>query len=228
LKKGENPLNGRIVSVNIGTPKVVTWRGQTFSTAIEKTPVNAPVPVRGVNVGDDDQADRTVHGGRNKAVYAYAVADYSWWQSREGIDPVPGLFGENLTTEGVDLGSCLIGERWKAGSAVLEVSEPRLPCYKLGFRLRDAAFLSRFAKALRPGAYFRIVGEGWVGPGDTLTLLHRPEDHEVSIREVMRIRLFAHEERAKLATVPALSAGYRDWAMLKPKEFDGSLGADDR
>jgi MOSC domain-containing protein YiiM len=222
LKKGENAMNARIVSVNIGKPKVVTWRGRTFSTAIEKTPASLPLPVRGVNIGDDDQADRTVHGGRSKAIYAYALGDYAWWKNREAIEPEPGLFGENLTTEGIDLGSCLIGERWKAGSAVLEVSEPRLPCYKLGFRLRDVAFPSRFAKALRPGAYFRIVEEGQIGPGDTLTLLYRPEDHEVSIREVMRIRLFAHEERAKLATVPALSMAYRGWAMLKPEELGGS------
>jgi MOSC domain-containing protein YiiM len=78
LKKGENAMNARIVSVNIGKPKVVTWRGRTFSTAIEKTPASLPLPVRGVNIGDDDQADRTVHGGRSKAIYAYALGDYAW------------------------------------------------------------------------------------------------------------------------------------------------------
>lgn len=219
-------MDARVVSVNIGRPKVVTWRGQTFSTAIEKTPVSASLPVRGVNIGDDDQADRSVHGGRSKAIYAYSLDDYFWWQSREAVEYAPGLFGENLTTDGVDLGSCLIGERWRAGSAVLEVSEPRLPCYKLGFRLDDVAFPSRFAKALRPGAYFRIVEEGRVGPGDTLTLLYRPKEHEITIREVMRVRLFAHQERAKLAPVSALRSAYREWAALSPDQLRGTSDDD--
>jgi MOSC domain-containing protein YiiM len=211
-------MSARIVSVNVGQPQTVSWKGQTFTTAIIKHPSNVALPVRGVNVEGDDQADRTVHGGRSKAVYAYALEDYEWWKNG-AVEPKPGLFGENLTTQGVDLSNCRIGERWQVGTTVLEVSEPRIPCYKLGFRLGDATFPAQFARALRPGTYFRIIEEGAIGPGDSMRLLFRPNDHDITSREVMRIRLFAHEERVKLGHVSALSLAYRGWAMLDPEQL---------
>jgi hypothetical protein len=129
----------RIVSVNVGEPRTVEWRGREVTTGIWKSPVSGPVRVEGVNVAGDDQADRRVHGGVDKAVYAYALEDYEWWAAAlaDGDGPVeltPGTFGENLTTEGIDLTGARIGDRWSVGDVVLEVSQPRQPCYKLGIR----------------------------------------------------------------------------------------------
>ena len=116
----------RVVSVNVGPVRDVEWRGEMISTAIWKTPVSGRVALRGVNFAGDDQADRTVHGGPDKAVYAYAREDYDYWRAHEGLDVEPALFGENLTVEGIDLSAALVGERWAVGSTVLEVAQIRL------------------------------------------------------------------------------------------------------
>jgi len=143
------------------------------STAIWKAPVDGRVVLRGVNLAGDDQADRRVHGGPDKAVYAYAVEDLRWWAAGDGGDPArftPGAFGENLTTAGIDLGGCAIGDRWRVGGAVLEVAQPREPCFKLGIRMGDDEFPGRFERAGRPGAYLRVVHEGDLGAGDEITV----------------------------------------------------------
>ena len=202
-----------IESINVALPEDVTWRNQTFTTSIRKKPIAKRVRVEGVNIEGDDQADRSVHGGRSKAIYAYAVEDYAWWRNAYGIDWHPGLFGENLTTSGIDLGSILVGERWRIGDLLLEASEPRLPCYKLGFAMDDPMFPKLFAQVLRLGSYFRIIEPGEIGAGDTAELRSRPGDHDVTVREVGRIRLFAPDERRKLADVEALNLAIRSWAQ---------------
>jgi MOSC domain-containing protein YiiM len=159
----------RIVSVNVGRPRTVEWRGRTVTSGIWKEPVEGPVVVEGVNLHGDDQADRRVHGGDDKAVYAYAIEDYRWWEAQD-VTCGPGSFGENLTTEGIDLGACHIGDRWLVGTAVFEVSQPRSPCFKLGIRMGDDGFPDRFAEAGRPGTYLRIVGAGAVAAGDGITV----------------------------------------------------------
>ena len=157
----------RVESVNVGDVRTVAWRGRRVTTAIWKHPVDGRVPLRGVNLVGDDQADRRVHGGADKAVYAYATEDYAWWSDTTG-ELAPGTFGENLTTTGIHLGTCCVGDRWRVGSAVLEVAQPRQPCFKLGIRMGDDAFPGRFADAGRPGAYLRIVTPGDVGAGDEI------------------------------------------------------------
>jgi MOSC domain-containing protein YiiM len=127
-----------------------------------------------VNFVGDDQADRTVHGGRDKAVYAYAQEDYDFWREEHGVETEPGLFGENLTVEGLDLSAAIIGERWRVGSCVLEIAQPRLPCYKLGMRMHDPLFPRRFQAVMRMGAYLRIIEEGDVGANDVITVTDRP------------------------------------------------------
>lgn len=167
---------GRVVAVNVGRPRTVEWAGRRVRTAIWKHPVEGRVEVRGVSLAGDDQADRRVHGGPDKAVYAYATEDYRWWESELGRRLGPGTFGENLTTEGIDLQAALVGERWRVGTAVLEVCQPRMPCQKLGIRMGDARFVRRFDAAGRYGTYLRIVEEGDVGAGDQVVGLSRPAE----------------------------------------------------
>jgi MOSC domain-containing protein YiiM len=174
----------RVISVNVGTVREVEWRGEMVPTAIWKTPVAGRVALRGVNFAGDDQADRTVHGGPDKAVYAYAREDYDYWRTHEGLDVEPALFGENLTVEGVDLSNALIGERWSVGSTLLEVAQIRLPCFKLGIRLGDPRFPRRFQHVGRMGAYLRVVQEGDVGAGDPIEVVFRPT-HGVSLTTML-------------------------------------------
>lgn len=201
----------RVASVNVGAPRTVSWLGRPVTSGIWKQPVPGPVAVRGVNLAGDDQADRNAHGGPDKAVYAYAVEDYRFWHDDQGVAVEPGLFGENLTLAGIDVSGARIGERWQIGSALLEVSQPRIPCYKLGMRLGDPAFPRRFAAAERPGAYLRIVREGLVTAGDEISIVHRPQ-HDLTPRLVSRAY---HADRSLLPRLlenADLSASWREWA----------------
>jgi MOSC domain-containing protein YiiM len=172
-------MSSRILSVNVGGIRAVEWRGQLVTSGIWKQPVSGRVALRGVNFDGDDQADRTVHGGVDKAVYAYAREDYDFWRA-EGMETPPGLFGENLTVEGLDLSAAIVGERWSVGSTLLEVAQPRLPCYKLGMRVGEPHFPKRFMTAHRMGAYLRVVEEGDVGAGDEVHVVSRPA-HAVTL-----------------------------------------------
>ena len=160
----------KIVSVNVAELRTVEFRGRTVSTGIYKFPIEGTVRVEGVNLGGDDQADRSVHGGIDKAVYAYAWEDYLWWSGQLGRTLPPGTFGDNLTTQGIDVGGAVVGQHWRIGDVVLEVSEPRVPCYKLGIRMEDPKFPQVFSAAHRPGAYLRIVEEGSVAAGDRIEI----------------------------------------------------------
>jgi MOSC domain-containing protein YiiM len=161
-------MDARVVSVNVGAPRDVEWQGRIVTSAIWKTPTEERVRVAGVNLAGDDQADRRVHGGVDKAVYAYAMEDYAWWA--QTVDVEPGSFGENLTTEGIDLRACAVGDRWHVGTVALEVAQPREPCFKLGMRMGDEHFPDKFEQAARPGAYLRIVTAGELGAGDAIVV----------------------------------------------------------
>jgi MOSC domain-containing protein YiiM len=201
-------VTAEIVSVNVGRKRLVmTPEGRTVSTAIWKTPVEGRLAVRGVNVEGDDQADRSVHGGPDKAIYSYAIEDHEWW----GPDFVPGNFGENLTVRGLDVTNARVGERWRAGSTLLEVSQPRIPCFKLGLRMGDPRFVKRFAQADRPGAYLRIVEEGDIGAGDPVEIVSRP-DHGVTILHIFSAYLHDHGLAERLLAAPQLSGDWRQWA----------------
>ena len=200
----------RVLSVNVGLVREVEWRGREVATAIWKHPVAGRVALRGVNFAGDDQADRSVHGGPDKAVYAYAREDYDFWRDEEGMETPPGLFGENLTVEGLDLSGAVVGERWSVGSTVLEVAQPRLPCFKLGIRMGDQRFLKRFLAALRMGAYLRVVREGDVGAGDPVHVADRPA-HGVTLR-AMTEALQDPEKAGALLRVPRLPEFWRQVA----------------
>ena len=201
----------RLGSVNVGRVRTVTLGERPVRTAIWKAPTDGLVRLRGVNLDGDDQADRSVHGGPDKAVYAYAAEDLAWWTDKLSRRLGPGMFGENLTTSGLDLGAALIGERWSVGSAVLEVSQPRVPCYKLGIRMGDPRFPAAFAAAGRPGLYLRIVKQGGLRAGDPIRVLSRP-DHGVSIGLVTRAYHMDHGLAARLLDAPELPESWADWA----------------
>jgi MOSC domain-containing protein YiiM len=207
-------VSGTLLSVNVGAPREIEWLGRLEATSIWKSPVDGRVPVRGVNVVGDDQTDREVHGGPDKAVYAYAREDLDWWERELGRELVHGNFGENLTVFGVDVTGAVVGERWEVGSTVLEVAQPRIPCWKLGARMEDASFPVHFAAAGRPGAYLRIVEEGEIGAGDEVRVGAKPE-HGVTAGDVARIY---HQERGRCALlleVPELAEGWREWALRR-------------
>ena len=202
---------GRVFSVNIGTPRTVSWHGRAVTTAIWKQPVPGRHRLRGVNIEGDDQADRRVHGGPSKAVYAYGTEDYAWWEAVLGDPAGPGTFGDNLTVAGLDLAGRLVGERWQIGSAIVRVTEPRIPCFKLGLRMGDAGFVERFADAARPGTYLAIDVEGELGEGDPIELVHRP-GHHVSVGMVERAYHGHPEVLEQLVDLPDLSEAWRHWA----------------
>src|SRR5262252_5339738 len=202
---------GKVLSINVGLPRAFEYNGRLARSAIWKSAVAGRVAARGVNLAGDDQADRRAHGGPDKAVYAYAVEDLGWWAQQIGRPLQYGEVGENLTTEGIAVNEALVGERWAIGTTVLEVSEPRVPCWRLGVRMNDKLFPRRFTEALRPGAYLRILVEGHVGAGDDIQVIERP-DHDLTIRDVFRIYTRDRAEVERLLTVPRMSDSWRRWA----------------
>jgi MOSC domain-containing protein YiiM len=203
----------QVVSVNVGTPQPVGLRrGRTVLSAIAKAPVDGRVRVEGVNVAGDDQADRRVHGGPDKAVYAYAAEDTAWWEAELGRALGPGAFGENLTVAGVDVSGAVVGERWRIGTVELEVCQPRFPCFKLGLRFGDPKMLKRFTRAERPGAYLRIHREGELGAGDAVEVTGRPA-HGVTVALVARAVMIDSTLLARAAAAPELPADLADWML---------------
>jgi MOSC domain-containing protein YiiM len=211
---------GKVLSVSVGLPREFEYNGRPARSAIWKSPVAGRVAARGVNLAGDDQADRRAHGGPDKAVYAYAVEDLRWWAQELGRPLQYGELGENLTTEGIEVSGALVGERWAIGTTVLEVSEPRIPCWRLGVRMNDKLMPRRFTEALRPGSYLRILVEGDVGAGDEIQVIERP-DHELTVRDVLRIYAFDRQEVGHLLAIPGMSESWRRWAEQYLQETKG-------
>jgi MOSC domain-containing protein YiiM len=201
----------RILSVNVGAPRLVRWRNRDVLTSIFKDPVEGRVAVQGVNLAGDDQADRSVHGGPDKAVYAYAQEDIDWWSAGLGVALAPGAFGENLTVAEVAVTNAVVGERWRVNDALLEVCAPRTPCYKLGIRMGADSFPRLFAAAGRPGAYLRILAAGTVAAGDAVIVEHRPS-HGVTVQMVADAYHRDHSRAAELLAAPELADNWQAWA----------------
>jgi MOSC domain-containing protein YiiM len=199
---------GHLLSVNSGRAVETAWTGRSERTAIDKRPVSGPVPVRALGVGDDEQADREHHGGPDQAVYAYAREDLDWWQERLGRGLRNGIFGENLTVAGLDVCGALIGERWRAGTALLEVTSPRVPCGVFRGWMNEKGWVRRFTEAERTGAYFRVLEEGEVGAGDPVVVEYRPGDG-VTVTESFRAFLGDQEIMRRLLEVPGLGEKWR-------------------
>jgi MOSC domain-containing protein YiiM len=202
----------RVLHVNVGRPKPVGTGRRTVSTAIWKAPVEGRVAVRGVNLVGDDQADREVHGGPDQAVYAYAQEEIDLWESELDRPLGSAPFGENLTTTGLDVSGALLGERWRIGTTLLEVVQPRLPCFKLGLRMEDPRFVRRFGRASRPGAYLRIIEEGELGAGDAIEVdFETLPDHGVTVRLVSDAILLDHSLIPQVLEAPQLLPSLRAW-----------------
>jgi MOSC domain-containing protein YiiM len=199
------------VSVNVGLPREVAWRGETVSTGIFKQPVAGPVRVAGVNLDGDRQADLSVHGGADKAVYAYAAEHYPYWREALGRELPWGSFGENLTVEGMSLeDEACIGDRYRIGSAELVITQPRLPCFKLGIRFDDARMVRRFLAAGCTGYYFRIASEGVVEAGAPIELISR-DPARVPVSEITRLFTRDRHDVDAARRVLAVGAQPADW-----------------
>jgi MOSC domain-containing protein YiiM len=180
----------RIVSVNVGLPREVESAGNVVRTGIFKEPVHGRVPLHRLNLAGDAQADLSVHGGPDKAVYAYAAEHYDYWREHlPGRDLPPGIFGENLTVEGLREDAWHIGDELRAGTARLVVTQPRLPCYKLGIRLGDPAFIAPFLASGRVGIYLAVLEEGEVGSGDVAECV-RADENRLSVAEFLRLIVY--------------------------------------
>jgi len=198
----------RLLAVCVGAPRTVT--GRSITTGIWKQPVRGAVRAHGTNLEGDGQADRRVHGGPDKAIYAYAGEDSAWWSQQLDRPIEPGTFGENLLTADVDVTGARIGEQWRVGTVLLEVRQPRLPCFKLGLRMGAPTFVRTFAQAGRPGAYLAILTPGELRAGDRVEIVSRP-DHDVTVG------LFAHavlNDRSELPTLLAARALPLPWREL--------------
>ena len=177
----------KLVSVNTGLPREVAWRGGKVTTAIYKQPVEGRVALRKLNLDGDRQADLTVHGGEYKAVYCYPVAHYDYWKRElPGRELPMAIFGENFTTEGLLEDSVHLGDQFSAGSAEVVVTQPRLPCYKLGVRFQSDDMVKRFLVSGRTGFYFAVTREGEVGAGDEIEVIAR-DRNAVPVSEITRL-----------------------------------------
>ncbi|MCX6137839.1 MAG: MOSC domain-containing protein [Ignavibacteriales bacterium] len=175
-----------IISTNIGRPRKVVWRGRTITTGIYKEPV-ASIVIRKYYVEGDSVSDLEVHGGERKAVYGYPSEHYEFWRKEYPAMGIGwGMFGENITTEGLFENEVKIGSRYRIGTAQLQVTEPRMPCYKLGIRFGTPDIVARFLKSRKSGFYFAVIEEGMISPGDRIVLEHASDEDETILDVVNR------------------------------------------
>jgi len=208
----------KLISVSVGQPRRVPWRGQTVATAIFKEPVEHAVQLRRLNLDGDQQADLKVHGGPDKAVYVYPSEHYEFWRRELSGTELPwGAFGENFTTEGLLEDGTYIGDRFRVGSAVVAVTQPRMPCYKLGIKFGRNDIIKRFLASRRTGFYFSVAEEGEVRAGDAVELLAR-EENPLSVADIVRLYVADKPDSDLLrraAGLAALPPNWRDYFLQR-------------
>jgi len=210
----------KIVSINVGLPREVTWQGKLVTTGIFKKPVNAPVMMRTLNLEGDRQADLTVHGGVTKAVYAYPSEHYGYWRTElPGVGLPWGVFGENFTTEGLLEEAIYIGDRFGIGETEVIVTEPRMPCYKLGIKFGRADIIKRFLASRRTGFYFAVAREGLVSAGDAIELIGR-EQQEISVADITRLYAFEKNNLKSLRRAIEVEALPENWKGYFQHQLD--------
>ncbi|HLD14819.1 MAG TPA: MOSC domain-containing protein [Burkholderiales bacterium] len=209
----------RLISVNVGRPRAVSYRDGTVTTGIYKGPVAGRAWLRRLNLDGDGQADLRVHGGEDKAAYAYPHEHYAFWARELGRNDFSfGQFGENLTVEGLLEDAVFIGDIFRAGEALVQVSQPRAPCFKLGIRMGDAGFVARFAAANYTGFYLRVLEEGRVAAGDAIMLAERAKD-SVSVSGAFRLRHGTGGARAEYERAAQISAFSPSWQAAFEKRL---------
>jgi MOSC domain-containing protein YiiM len=204
----------RLVSVNVGLPREVIWHDRSVITGIFKEPVTGRVALRKLNLDGDRQADLTVHGGEYKAAYCYPLEHYEYWKKElPGRELPMGMFGENFTTVGLDENDVHLGDRFRVGSAEVVVTQPRLPCYKLGVKFGSDDMVKRFLISGRGGFYLAVTREGEVGAGDEITAISR-DAYAVPASEITRLyvaKRYGAEELASLQRALQVEALPEDW-----------------
>jgi MOSC domain-containing protein YiiM len=203
----------KLISVCVGQPRQVDWKGKPVMTGIFKQPVNERVIMRSLNLDGDLQADLTVHGGAEKAVYAYPMEHYAYWRQELPDEELPwGAFGENLTIEGLSETSVNIGDCFRIGTAEVMVTQPRFPCFKLNLKFGRDDMVKRFLNSRLSGIYFSVVREGEVGAGDAIELVSRDENN-ITVADIVQIYVReANQDLVRRAIqVTALAGSLKDY-----------------
>jgi MOSC domain-containing protein YiiM len=217
---------GRLLAVNVGRPREIEWEGKTVRTAIWKEPVEGPRMVRRINIDGDDHADRLAHGGEHRAVFVYQIDSYRYWERQLGRDDfVYGQFAENLTVEGLADDEVCIGDRYRIGEALFEVTQPRVTCYRVGIRMNEPAMPTLLVAHHRPGFYFRVREEGVVQAGDEIEkVADGPE--QLTVAEIDGLLYLTNKSRAlieRALRVQALSEGWqRSFRELLARDDGGT------
>src|SRR5262245_19418562 len=210
---GTPTMKMQLLSVNVGQPRQVVWKGRTITTGIFKEPVAGRIPLRRHNLGGDAQADLSIHGGPYKAVYLYPAEHYAGWRQELPDMALPwGMFGENFTTEGILEATTHFGDRLRIGTAVVRVTEPRMPCYKLGLRFGRDDIIKRFLASRRTGLYVAVEQAGEVETGETFALLSR-DNHGVTVADITRVYAYEKDDVEtiqRIVHLPCLSAPWRE------------------
>jgi len=208
----------KIVSIQVGLPKTVEFKGRQVTTGIFKSPVVGPVFIGTTNLHGDRQADLSVHGGPDKAVYGYSLDAYPWWKNERPKDEFPyGAFGENLSIDSLPENSIFVGDTYEVGSAILQAVQPRFPCYKLGVKFNDMSVVKTFMRSERPGVYFRVLQEGLLSRNEDFKLIdqdptrisilklfsifHQSEIDRADLEEILQNKALATEMRAQFSEV---------------------------
>ena len=216
----------KIVSVNVGLPREVIWKGKRVTTGIFKEPGTGRVMMRRLNLDGDRQADLSVHGGPSKAVYVYPDEHYDYWRGELPEMKLPwGMFGENLTTEGLREDVVSIGDRLRIGSAEVMVTEPRMPCYKLGIKFEREDIIKRFLRSGRTGFYVAVLQEGEVGAGDIVNLISR-DGNNVTVADITRLYVSEKDNLDLLhrtMRVEALPESWRDYFRQQIEKLGRSV-----
>lgn len=211
----------KLISVNVGQPRGVPWNGATVPTAIFKEPVVGTVQLRRLNLDGDRQADLKVHGGPEKAVYVYPSEHYEFWRRELPGTELPwGAFGENFTTEGLLEDATYIGDSFRVGGAVVTVTQPRMPCYKLGIKFGRNDIIKRFLASRRTGFYFSVAEEGEVCAGDSIEPLGRDENR-ISVADIVQLYVAKEPDSGLLERairLEALPANWRGYFAQQLKE----------
>jgi MOSC domain-containing protein YiiM len=206
----------KLISVNVSLPRDVIWKGRTVTTGIFKEPVAGSVRLRKLNLDGDRQADLSVHGGPEKAVYAYPSEHYSYWRNELGRNDLPwGMFGENFTTAGLLENKTNIGDKFRIGSALVMVTQPRMPCYKLGIKFGHDDMLKRFLSSLTSGFYFSVLEEGEVAAGDEIELVAR-DPHNTTLEDITKLYSTERDNdelKRRAIEVEALPASWRNYFL---------------